>query len=179
MRSPRCDGEGEPSAGPCVTLRKVEDDERRDWLREVAVGQFNAAWDLIDKTDRSAEDDGAMVLAAATSRWHWGQVGGPEQTATGDWQVAHVACLLGLGELAALFASRNLATAEAEGWDGWRLASAHEAMARACAPEAMPRDGRFMSRPPARLSNESPSPRIAPWSKSSWRRSPRSSGLEG
>ncbi len=111
----------------------MEDDERRAWHREVAVGQFNAAWDLIDKTDRSPEDDGAMVLAAATSRWHWGQVGGPEQTATGDWQVAHVACLLGLGEMAALFASGNLATAEAEGWEGWRLASAHEGMARACA----------------------------------------------
>ncbi len=45
--------------------------------------------------------------------------------------MARVACLLGLGELAALFASRNLATAEADGWDGWRLASAHEGMARA------------------------------------------------
>ena len=47
--------------------------------------------------------------------------------------MAHVACLLGLGEMAALFASGNLATAEAEGWEGWRLASAHEGMARACA----------------------------------------------
>ncbi len=111
----------------------MEADERRAWHREVAVGQFNAAWDLIDKADRTVEDDAAMVLAAATSRWHWGQVGGTEQIATGDWQVAHVACLLGLGELAALFAARNLAAADAEGWDGWRLASAHEGMARACA----------------------------------------------
>ncbi len=111
----------------------MEADERRAWHREVAVGQFNATWDLIDKADRTADDDATMLLAATTSRWHWGHVGGPEQVATGDWLIAHVACLLGLGDLGALFASRNLSIAEAEAWDGWRLASAHEGMARACA----------------------------------------------
>jgi hypothetical protein len=122
-----------PADEPARYVGPVEADERRAWHREVAVAQFNTTWNLIDKTGRTVDDDMAMVLAAATSRWHWAQVGGPEQVATGDWQVAHVACLLGLGDLAALFAARNLATAEVEGWDGWRLASAHEGMARACA----------------------------------------------
>ena len=102
-----------------------------DVHRQVGVDRFNATWDLIDQKERSADDDVELLLSAMTSRWHWGQVGGPEEISTGDWQVAHAASLLGLGDLALLFARRNLATAEAQGWDGWRLASAHEGMARA------------------------------------------------
>ena len=94
---------------------------------------FNAAWQLIDKAERTADEDTEMLLAAAASRWHWGQIGGPAEIATGDWQVGHVAALLGFADVALHFAKRNLTTAEAEGWDGWRLASAHEGMARAYA----------------------------------------------
>jgi hypothetical protein len=101
--------------------------------RHLAAATFNAAWDLIEKPDRSADDNALMLLSAATSRWHWAMVGGPEELAAGDWQVAHVACLLGFSDLALLFARRNLATAVENGWDGWRLASAHEGMARASA----------------------------------------------
>ena len=104
-----------------------------DVHRQIGVERFNATWDLIDRADRSADDDVELLLSAMTSRWHWGQVGGPEEISTGDWQVAHAASLLGLGDLALLFARRNLATAEAQGWSGWRLASAHEGMARAFA----------------------------------------------
>lgn len=74
-----------------------------------------------------------MLLCAAASRWHWAQVGGPEEIATGDWQVAHAASLIGLADTARLFAGRNLAAAESLGWQGWRRASAHEGMARALA----------------------------------------------
>lgn len=99
--------------------------------REIGVNRFNATWDLIDKKDRSPDDDVELLLSAMTSRWHWGQIGGPEEIATGDWQVAHAASLVGLVDLALLFARRNLAVAESQRWDGWRLASAHEGMARA------------------------------------------------
>jgi len=101
--------------------------------REHGKALFNAAWDLIDQPSRTADEDVELLLRAAASRWHWGQAGGPEEVATGDWQVAHAASLLGLGDLALLFARRNLDAATAHGWTGWRLASAHEGMARACA----------------------------------------------
>jgi len=107
----------------------IPDEVHRQLGREL----FNATWDLIDKVDRSAADDDAMLLSAAASRWHWELVGTAEQLATGDWQLAHVACLVGDGELARRFAQRNLDIAEREQWDGWRLASAHEGMARAYA----------------------------------------------
>jgi hypothetical protein len=109
------------------------DDEVGPWHRRFAGSTFNDCWDLIEQDARDADDDVEMLLLAAASRWHWSQVGGPEQIATGDWQVAHVASLLGLSDLARVFAERNLALATTEGWDGWRLASAHEAMARASA----------------------------------------------
>ena len=101
--------------------------------RTIAIDAFNAAWDLIERADRSDDDDLEMLLLATVSRWHWSKAGGAEQAATGDWQIAHVASLIGAAELAQRFAARCLATAEAEGWDGWRLASAHEGVARACA----------------------------------------------
>lgn len=108
-----------------------ETDPAGEEHRRAGKQLFNAAWDLIDKPDRTSDEDLEMLLRATASRYHWGRVGGPEEIATGDWQVAHVACLVGLPDLAHRFASRHLATATAEGWSGWRLASAHEGMARA------------------------------------------------
>jgi hypothetical protein len=104
-----------------------------DEHRRHGVALFNGAWELIDARSRTPDDDVEMLLRAAASRWHWGRIGGPEELATGDWQVAHVASLLGLADLARLFARRNLDIALAHGWSGWRLASAHEGMARAYA----------------------------------------------
>ncbi|MDQ1428800.1 MAG: MerR family transcriptional regulator, thiopeptide resistance regulator [Acidimicrobiaceae bacterium] len=101
--------------------------------RRFGAQLFNDTWDLIDKADRRDADDDQMLLAAMASRWHWGQVGTAEQVATGDWQVAHVFGLVGYAAVAVRFARHHLATATAEGWDGWRLASAHEGMARAFA----------------------------------------------
>jgi hypothetical protein len=103
------------------------------WDRRFATACFNGAWHLIETPERTDDDDVAMLLTAMASRWHWGRIGSPEQVATGDWQVGHVASLLGIGELALTFASRSLAVALEEAWDGWRLASAHEGVARAFA----------------------------------------------
>ncbi len=98
-----------------------------------AVETFNGAWDLIDKTDRTPDDDAEMLQRAFASRWHWGFVGGPEQLATGDWQIAHVASLLGYGWMAQFYARRAFAVCENEGWGDWRRASMLEGMARAAA----------------------------------------------
>jgi hypothetical protein len=104
-----------------------------EWHRQIAVDLFNGTWELIDRVERTPDDDAEMLVRAMTSRWHWSQVGGPEELASGDWQIAHVASLLGHGDLALRFAERNLTAATALGWTGWRLASAHEGMARAFA----------------------------------------------
>jgi hypothetical protein len=99
--------------------------------RSFGAQAFNKTWTLIDKPDRSVEENLAMLLTAAASRWHWDTVGGPEQLTVGDWQVAHVTSLLGMAELALPFAERSPRVTLAQGWDGWRPTSAHEGMARA------------------------------------------------
>ena len=109
------------------------DDNQRNAHQLFAIEAFNGAWELIEKPDRTPDDDAEMLQRAVASRWHWGFVGGPAQLVTGDWQIAHVASLLGLGQLAWMYANRALAMAEANGFTDFGRASVLEGMARAAA----------------------------------------------
>jgi hypothetical protein len=103
------------------------------WHRQVAVATFNQAWELLETPVRSPERDRALLGLAFTSRYHWGVVGGDEEHMVGDWMIAHVASILGLGSLAERYASSALDTCRVNGWTDWRLASMLEGMARASA----------------------------------------------
>jgi hypothetical protein len=105
--------------------------EDATWHRIFAASAFNQAWDQIDKAQRSADDDAAMLLATFASRYHWEVVGTEENRVVGDWQIAHVASLLGLSAIAMRFARSSLDRAVEHGFEGWLLASCHEGMARA------------------------------------------------
>lgn len=116
--------------------------EDATWHRIFAASAFNQAWDQIDKAERSADDDAAMLLATFASRYHWEVVGTEENRVVGDWQIAHVASLLGLSPIAMRFARAALDRAVEHGFEGWLLASCHEGMARAhaCAGNDPERD---------------------------------------
>ncbi len=101
--------------------------------RQLAADLFNLVWTLLEKTGRTTEDDDRMVHAAHASRYHWGQVGGPEQLAIGEWQCARVYSVLGRAEPALHHARRCLEIAMAESVPDWLIASAHEGVARAYA----------------------------------------------
>jgi hypothetical protein len=101
------------------------------WHRIFAASGFNEAWDFIEKAERSADDEVAMLMATFASRFHWEKVGTHENRVVGDWQIAHVASLLGFAPLAMRFARSALDRAVEQGFEGWRLASCHEGMARA------------------------------------------------
>ena len=101
--------------------------------RRLAVAAFNRTWELVDATDRDRADDDEMLRTAFASRYHWEHIGGDAERATGDWQIAHVASLMGLADTALRFARSSLDRAETAGFTGWRLASAREGMARAMA----------------------------------------------
>ncbi len=88
--------------------------------RQLAADLFNLVWTLLEQTGRTTEDDDRMVHAAHASRYHWGQVGGPEQLAIGEWQCARVYSVLGRAEPALHHARRCLEIATAN--DGSRLA---------------------------------------------------------
>jgi hypothetical protein len=96
-----------------------------------AKAAFNGAWDLVDKTARSAEEDRQMLTLALASRWHWGEVGTPENKAIADWQVAHVASLIGNASLAVGFAQTAYDAVRANDLPDWLRASTAEGLARA------------------------------------------------
>jgi hypothetical protein len=111
--------------------RKEPSDDASTWHRIFAASSFNQAWDLIEQSDRTPEDDAAMLAATFASRYHWEVVGTDENRVVGDWQIAHIASLLGMADLSLSFARAALDRAVEQGFEGWRLASCHEGMARA------------------------------------------------
>jgi hypothetical protein len=119
--------------GTDTTMAEEPLDGQTGWHRQIAVDAFNNAWTLIDLGVRSPEQDREVLGLAFASRYHWGVIGGDEETMVGDWLIAHVASLEGLGELAHRYATNALDTCRANGWADWRLASALEGMARASA----------------------------------------------
>jgi hypothetical protein len=94
---------------------------------------FNETWCLIDKKDRSPEEDDLMVHCAHASRYFWQEFGGPLEYARGDWLVSHVNAILGRGEGALHFAKSYLAYCEKGDCMLFDNAAAHTAMARAYA----------------------------------------------
>ncbi len=99
--------------------------------RRLAVDLFNEVWRLMERDDRTVADDDRMLHAAHASRHHWGEIGGPENLARGEWQISRVYTVLGRAEPALHHARRCLDICVEHGIGDWDLAYAHEALARA------------------------------------------------
>jgi hypothetical protein len=99
--------------------------------RRLAAELFNEVWTLMERDDRSREDDDRMLNAAHTSRLLWGEVGTPLNRARGEWQLSRAYCLLGRAEPALHHARRCLDQCIGNTISGFDLAYAHEAVARA------------------------------------------------
>ena len=101
--------------------------------RQLAVDLFNHVWTLIETPDRTPMQDDEMIHAAHASRYHWGEVGKPQNLARGEWQCSRVYALLRRAEPSLWHARRCLALCEEHGIGGWDIAFAWEAIARASA----------------------------------------------
>lgn len=99
--------------------------------KKFAASCFNLVWQLIEKKDRTAEDEDKMINAAHASRYHWSEIGKSENLERGDWQISRVYVLLGRPEPALFHARRCLEICEKNNIGDWDIAFAHEAMARA------------------------------------------------
>jgi len=107
------------------------DDEGR---RSMAAALFNHTWKLLEKPDRSVEEDDEMLHAAHASAYHWLHAGGTAANrARSEWQCSRVYAVLGRGEPAVHHARRclELCEAHADEMDEFDLPFAYEAMARA------------------------------------------------
>ena len=100
--------------------------------RKYAVDLFNFTWELLEKPDRTVEEDDSMLHAAHASRYHWGMVGEAVNLARGEWQLSRVYVTLGRAEPALHHARRCLAYCESnpDALQDWDLPYAHEALAR-------------------------------------------------
>jgi len=104
---------------------------KADPHRRFASSAFNGVWDLLDKTDRTPEEDHRMILAALASRYHWEQIGTPTNRAVGEWQIARVYATLGMTESAVYHGEQGLALCRSAKTPPFFEAFAHESLARA------------------------------------------------
>ncbi len=96
---------------------------------------FNSIWGLLEKEDRSEEEDQEMLLAAYASLYHWLKVGTAVNYQRGSWMISRVHQVLGEPEPSLVWALRcyeisEKHNAEMEDFD---LAYAQEALARSYA----------------------------------------------
>jgi DNA-binding transcriptional MerR regulator len=92
---------------------------------------FNDTWRLMEKEDRTPDEDARMVHQAHASAYHWLQVGTPVHFARSHWQCSRVYCVLGRAEPALYHARFVLDICERNAIGDWDLAFAYEALARA------------------------------------------------
>jgi predicted GNAT family N-acyltransferase len=108
----------------------------KDFLKEEnqrkAIEAFNTTWDLIDKEERTKEDDKEMVKSALLSRKMWEQAGGTVlNIVRGDWLISHVCSILGDGKNALKYANICYTLTLQYNIDDFDLVFAYEALAYA------------------------------------------------
>jgi hypothetical protein len=99
--------------------------------RRLGVDLFNFVWELIEKADRTQDEDDLMVHAAHASAYHWRQVGEVKNFARSEWQCSRVYAVLGRAEPALFHARGCLEWCGRGEVDDFDLPFAHEALARA------------------------------------------------
>lgn len=102
--------------------------------RTLGVDLFNKTWTLMEKDERTPEEDDEMVHMAHASAYHWQQVGTRANRSRSEWQCSRVHVLLGQTGQALYHARRCLAIAEANedgSMEDWDIVGAYEALARA------------------------------------------------
>jgi DNA-binding transcriptional MerR regulator len=108
-------------------------DQTAEAIDDRALGKalFNATWTLLEKEDRTREDDDTMLHMAHASRHHWGASNPPPQNlARGEWQCSRVYAVLGRPEPCLHHAQRVLDLCQENNIGDFDLAFAYEALAR-------------------------------------------------
>jgi hypothetical protein len=92
---------------------------------------FNRAWGLIDKSERTPEENEQMAQLALASLWHWSQRADctDKNLSVGYWQASRIYSLLGEGANAQKYGYLCLAKTPQD--DPFLLGYAQEALARA------------------------------------------------
>jgi tetratricopeptide (TPR) repeat protein len=94
---------------------------------------FNKAWELIEKHDRTSEEDEHMLRLSMASAWHWTQREDrqPKNMSIAYWQIARIYALLQQAENARRYGQMCLDVSLGEDIPPFYLGYAYEALARA------------------------------------------------
>jgi hypothetical protein len=125
-------GASDSGAGATERAEGAEGAERR----RMASDFFNRVWELLEKPDRTREQDDEMLHGAHASRALWAGISTTTNLVRGEWQCSRVYAVLGRAEPALWHASRCLELAEdaeAGTLADFDLPFAYEALARASA----------------------------------------------
>lgn len=101
-----------------------------DYERRLAAALFNGTWTLLEKENRSRDDEDAMLHMTHASAHHWRQVGKAENLARSEWQCSRVYAVLRRPEPCLHHAQRVLDLCRENGLGDFDLAFAYEALAR-------------------------------------------------
>ncbi len=112
-------------------MNKKELDDQNIPHEKLAKNLFNQVWDLLEKENRTIEEDDKMVHAAHASRFHWGEIGSSITFERGEWQISRVYSTLSRPESAIYHAIRCLDICLKNGIGDFDIAYAYEALARA------------------------------------------------
>jgi len=101
--------------------------------RRLGADLFNKTWTLMEKENRTPDDDDEMVHCAHASAYHWRQVGTAANRSRSEWQCSRVYAILERPTESLRHARRCLEIVEAnpDVMKDWDLPAAYEAMARA------------------------------------------------
>jgi len=103
----------------------------QEWHKRAAITLFNLVWSLLDKKDRTKQEDDKMVHAVHASRFHWGEIGTPVEFERGEWQISRVYSVLNRPQSALYHAETCLGICKENNIGDFDIAFAYEAMARA------------------------------------------------
>ena len=114
-------------------MRRKADPLHRTQHRKIGADLFNYTWSLLDRKDRSREEDEEMLHAAHASRYHWAHGGTALNISISEWQVSRVYSILRRAEPALYHAKRCLEITRRHRFSRFYLAYAYEGLARAAA----------------------------------------------
>jgi hypothetical protein len=99
--------------------------------RYFAAHCFNKAWELIEKPNRTAEEDERMLRLSQASLWHWTERNDctSRNLSVGYWQMSRIYALTGRADEARRYAELSLSYSHDE--KPFFKAYAYEALARA------------------------------------------------
>ena len=100
--------------------------------KELGISLFNHVWELMDKTEKTRDEEDEMLSCAYASRYHWGASHPPVvNIARGEWLISRVWCVLKRPQPALLHAQRSLDLCLENQIGDFDLAFGYEALARA------------------------------------------------